>query len=75
MKTNEQTQSATAKPLAPATCYAEWRVRADEVLAELDMKYWHHWKETRRIEEMRSDLMHVMANGASGGTAWTLHNS
>lgn len=60
---------------SPATSYAEWRARADIRLADLRRLYWHHRNETSRLAEEIHELEHVMGNGKSGGTAWTLHNS
>lgn len=62
------------KPYEPAKCYLEWRERADVRLADMTRHYWEHRHAAEKLDEEIHNLQRVMGNGASGGTAWTLHN-
>jgi len=58
----------------PASNYDEWRALAEAHLVELERQWSKHKDMARRLDGEIQDLRRVMGNGASGGTAWTLHD-
>lgn len=59
---------------APVPGYAAWLEDAKKRLEKLNAERWEHRRELCRLNDEIHDLLHVMGNGAAGGTAWTLHN-
>lgn len=62
-----------AATFAAAPGYAAWRALAETRHAEMMGQYWKLKCELSKLSDEINDLAHVMGNGASGGTAWTLH--
>lgn len=67
-------ESRAESLLAAPAGYTAWRASAEKRLEKMQDESREHRRQLSRLDGEINDLLGVMGNGASGGTAWMRHN-